>query len=75
MKAERERTYRPGGCRSTGKTVLQTMTATQQSAETAHTTRHATFSTSLIAPTGGVRAVRLIFAPRRAVKSEEERSS
>ena len=66
MKAERERTYRPGGCRSTGKTVLQTMTATQQSAETAHTTRHATFSTSLIAPTGGVRAVRLMFsaAPR-----------
>ena len=36
------------------------MTATQQSAETAHTTRHATFSTSLIAPTGGVRAVRLM---------------
>ena len=40
--------------------MLQTMTATQQSAETAHTTRHATFSTSLIAPTGGVRAVRLM---------------
>ena len=42
------------------------MTATQQSAETAHTTRHATFSTSLIAPTGGVRAVRLgLNFPRR----------